>query len=178
MRRVEILPNGCWRFTGKLMPEGYGRISVGGTRLMLAHRLSFEHFRGITIPDGLPLDHKCHDPKTCPGGKTCPHRACCNPDHLEISSPQENASADRSCPVPRWVILKAHAASVAKAESRTHCKYGHPFTEDNIYRNKRRGTQGIQRKCLKCCRDRARVDSQMRRDAAKNRLALQITGKA
>jgi len=89
--KVNVLPNGCWQWTGNLDDQGYGRHGP-----LLAHRLSHETFKG-PIPEGVILDHSCHDPKTCAGGITCPHRACINPDHADHSSRAENTSRERSC---------------------------------------------------------------------------------
>lgn len=68
----------CWHWTGSLHTNGYGCHAQGQ-----AHRVVYEEVVG-PIPDGLDLDHVCHnvDP-TCPGGHECMHRRCVNPDHLE-----------------------------------------------------------------------------------------------
>lgn len=81
-------PAGCWRWTASGV-HGYGQFSVAGA-LILAHRYSWELLRA-PIPAGLTLDHLCHTNSTdCPGGKSCPHRACVNPDHLEPVTMYEN----------------------------------------------------------------------------------------
>ena len=61
------------------------------------------------IPDGLHLDHLCRV------------RDCCNPDHLEAVTLTENSYA-RS----RWV-----GNGLPRT---THCRRGHKWTEENIYR--------------------------------------------
>lgn len=59
------------------------------------------------IPDGMPLDHKCHtDDKLCAGGPTCPHRPCVNPDHGEPVTDLEN--------VHRGVLTKASELDIAR----------------------------------------------------------------
>lgn len=85
----EIFDSGCWRWTNVRADEdGYGRYWVDGSKVP-AHRYSYERTYG-PIPDGVHIDHLCHDPKTCRGGKTCPHRACVNPEHLAIATHAAN----------------------------------------------------------------------------------------
>jgi hypothetical protein len=76
--------NACWLWTGTIDKDGYGR---GGAKQ--AHRLSYEFFVG-QIPDGLQIDHTCHDPTVCRGGSWCSHRSCVNPAHLEPVTHGEN----------------------------------------------------------------------------------------
>jgi HNH endonuclease len=86
-------PDGCWIWTGSRMSNGYGRVHANGARVG-AHRYVFELFRG-PIPRGLELDHRCHDPATCSGGPTCPHRPCVNPWHLEPVDRRRNNAPER-----------------------------------------------------------------------------------
>ena len=93
MKRVRVDDaTGCWLWTGALQPSGYGAFSVtavNGRRR--AHRWSYEYHRG-PVPEGLTIDHLCHDRRTCHGGPSCLHRRCVNPAHLEPVTPQENSA--------------------------------------------------------------------------------------
>lgn len=61
---------------GGSLSDGYGQLWHGGKKWM-AHRWSYEHFVG-PIPDGSQIDHLCRN------------RKCCNPEHLEPISHDEN----------------------------------------------------------------------------------------
>lgn len=78
--RVRISAWGCWIWTLKTHPNGYGNASdLGATKRkkVRAHRLSYEAFVG-PIPDDLTIDHLC-------GIKTC-----VNPAHLDVCTASEN----------------------------------------------------------------------------------------
>ena len=68
----------CWLWTGYITQARYGQFSINHTTSILSHRQSWL-FAGNTIPDGHLIRHKCRS------------RNCCNPEHLETGTPQQNA---------------------------------------------------------------------------------------
>jgi hypothetical protein len=121
-------PGGCWIWTASTTGAGYGQFYAGpkgdgSKRPALAHRVAYALEVG-PIPDGKQLDHTCHNrDASCPGGRSCLHRRCVRPNHLE--------------PVPqRTNLLRGKGPSAVNAR-KTHCPQGHPydllntsFTED------------------------------------------------
>ena len=75
---------GCWIWIGHVEEGGYGRFyftdSTGVPGTLAGHRAVWEEVRG-PIPDGMVLDHK-----------VCANKLCCNPDHLEIVTLEENTA--------------------------------------------------------------------------------------
>jgi hypothetical protein len=107
----------CWLWEGCIQ-QGYGRVrgSLGG-RVEQAHRVAYELEVG-PIPDGLDLDHTCHNDTECPGGFSCLHRRCVNPAHLEPVTRVEN-------------VYRSHVSPGGVNARKTHCIHGHPFDEAN-----------------------------------------------
>lgn len=103
----------CWSWTGAKCSEGYGRIQVEmgrrQGRIGITHRVAYELLVGA-IPAGAHLDHLCRN------------RACVNPEHLEPVDCRTN-------------VLRGSGLSAVNA-SKTHCKRGHEFTEDNTRRDR------------------------------------------
>lgn len=92
------------------------------------------------IPDGMHIDHVCHDPETCTAGDQCPHRRCVNPHHI-------------ACVPQKANVLRSNGPSARNAE-KTHCKRGHEFTPENTHMvNLKRGQA---RRCRTCHVERQR----------------------
>jgi HNH endonuclease len=110
MDKVSSEPNsGCWLWTGATTVHGYGHVNIGvGRGHIRAHRATYEALVG-PIPEGMELDHLCRNP------------ACCNPKHLEPVTHAENVNRGR-------------AGALHPMRFRTHCKFGHPMTSENVYR--------------------------------------------
>jgi hypothetical protein len=111
-----ILTNGCWEFTGYVLPNGYGQLG----RNTPAHRLAWEVANGRPVPGGLVVDHQCHNfDALCFADNLCRHRRCVNPAHLEA--------------VPQRINIvrgKGFAGLNAAVEC---CPQGHPYDEVNTY---------------------------------------------
>lgn len=139
-------PLACWPWPGGQNGDGYGQLTENYTNYR-AHKYFYERIVG-PVPEGLVLDHTCHDPISCAGGKKCPHRACCNPKHM--------------VPVTNQVNLLRGNTSAAENAAKTHCVNGHEFTEENTF--KRRGA----RECRECMRVRAREQARKKKEQVGN----------
>jgi hypothetical protein len=119
-------PGECWPWLGQKDEKGYGQVRESNrrSRSLMAHRVVYELLVGL-IPEGLTLDHLCRV------------RHCVNPAHLEPVTNREN-------------ILRGDGPAARHARQ-THCKYGHPFDEQNtLHRRNGRG-----RSCRTCQRERS-----------------------
>jgi hypothetical protein len=123
--KVQAGGSGCRPWTGaRHASTGYGVWFVNG-RPRAAHRVIYELFVQPIPPDPedgprLGLDHLCHGwDESCPGGR-CPHRLCCNPEHLELVTLAMN-------------VLRGRSVAAQNAR-KTHCDRGHPFNAANTYR--------------------------------------------
>lgn len=113
------------RITGCWEWQGWKHAGYGylwhGQKNRRAHRIAYELLVG-PIPEGLVIDHLCRN------------RGCVNPMHLELVTNAEN-------------LLR----SPYFAENRTHCRYGHELTADNlrIYTNTKGYRLFLCRACAK-----------------------------
>jgi hypothetical protein len=99
-----IQENGCWLWTGRFDRLGYGGLHCQ-KRYWVAHRATYTVLKG-EIGEGLELDHLCRN------------RACVNPDHLEPVTHTEN--------------VRRGASPFVELRHRTTCKWGHPFSGENL----------------------------------------------
>ena len=138
-------PDDCWQWKASLRPDGYGQVGTGSrlrgdARPQPAHQVVWELTYG-PIPQGLDVDHACHNADlSCPGGP-CAHRACVNPGHLRLTTRAVN-------------VMSGHGFGPTNA-ARTHCEHGHELTEANSYHRKGR----VWRECRRC---RADVEARRR----------------
>ena len=116
---VSLSENGCWTWKGGIS-NGYAHFWLDG-KTVKAYHFSLEYFRGIIIPMELQPDHLCRN------------KACVNPWHLEIVTPQENVR--RALP--------------NNQDLKTHCPRGHPYDQENTYHRPDRP----QRNCKICKRE-------------------------
>lgn len=116
VKRISIDRAGCWIWSNTT-PQNYARLLIWG-KAMLVHRLSYMLASG-PIPEGFQIDHLCKV------------RSCCNPQHLEATTPSLN---------------NARSDSLSGENTRkTHCKRGHPLSGENL-----RYTVRNERQCRKC----------------------------
>ena len=103
---IHISSRGCWEWQGMKDRDGYGTMWIsdsGKKKIRFTHRMSYEaHVE--PIPNDLEIDHLCLN------------KACCNPEHLEVVTTQENT---------RRRDL-AH-------EYDKYCRNGHARTSENTY---------------------------------------------
>lgn len=124
-----LIGDGCWEFRASPDRKGYRRFRGDCGRMVSVHRFTYELLIG-PIPEGLTLDHLCRN------------TGCCNPKHLEPVTASENTKRGTA---GEWIAAK------------THCPFGHEYTEENIYNYKGK------RHCRECRRRRIRERDAKRR---------------
>lgn len=94
LSKISREESGCWRWTGDLNANGYGRFWKD-RRFMLAHRYVYAMFKGIPARS-LTIDHLCN------------RRNCVNPEHLEETTQEENWRRSPNVTANRKVCRKGH----------------------------------------------------------------------
>lgn len=121
--------DGCWVWSGGVTRQGYGKFSPRAGETWSAHKYAWM-LTGNSVPDGLQLDHCCHEPNKCVGGPACVHRRRVNPSHLETTTPRINTLRGNS--------------PAAKNAQKTHCPRGHELSGENLYIEPK-GSRGCKR---------------------------------
>jgi len=131
----------------KIDLHGYGSIGVYADGQQVrgrVHRVVYAHHHGLDMDDlrGLVVDHLCGV------------RACCNPNHLEAISQQENQArrgqAVTSCPAGH--LYTSETLPKSRRKNCTLCRinkthvpaFGHEFVADPTNPSSKR------RRCLVC----------------------------
>ena len=133
--------DGCWEWTAYLNKQGYGRYGIG-SNVYRAHRLAFEEAYG-PIPEGMFVCHKCDNP------------SCVRPDHLFLGTNSDN-------------LKDCSAKGRHPNANKTHCPYGHPYTEDNVYHFLHHN--GSKRRMCRTCRRENNRAIALKKKAALNQL--------
>lgn len=139
-----IDPDGCWRWTAGKTGSGYGAFYPTEQQVG-AHVWSYRTFAG-PIAEGMAVDHLCHTKDVaCQGGDTCPHRACVNPVHLELTTLGDN-------------VLRSAVSRAGANKRKTHCIRNHPLSGDNLVEtvNSRNPSLPPYRSCRTCNNERRR----------------------
>lgn len=123
------LPTPCWIWQGAPRNhEGYGQFHFAG-RNHAPHTIVLMLLQGIEGSREVFADHLCRV------------RMCCNPDHLRLVTPRENA-------------LENNASPMATNAKKTCCPKGHPYSDDNLAIVRRPNPKGSSlttgRICLTC----------------------------
>lgn len=125
--------DGCWRWKGTHIWNGYGRFGVGGAHV-LVHRFAYEQAFG-PIPEGMWVLHRCDV------------RDCVRPDHLFLGTVIDNVHD-----------MMAKGRRVDGQRRKTECIRGHAYTPENTARN-----PNGNRYCRTCANARAMLSHHRQR---------------
>lgn len=124
---IDTSGDGCHPWTRGTDSKGYGQIAYQG-RQRLVTRLVMELGLGRVLSPAEWVLHTCDNP------------ICCRRDHLYLGDARQNAQ-DRKARGRHWRD---------RTPPKTHCKWGHEYTDANVYMTK------TGRSCLTCRQIRAR----------------------
>lgn len=97
--------SGCWEWQGYRDPNGYGRLNIRQPKKTyvpkLAHRISWELFRGAISPE----QHVCHK---------CDNPSCVNPEHLFLGDAAINCEDKIAKGRMRFGVSRGEAHGCAK----------------------------------------------------------------
>jgi HNH endonuclease len=148
--------SGCWVWQGfkwdfrnqKPGQPGYGGTNYRGQNVRI-HRKMLELELGRPLG---PKMHACH---------TCDNPPCCNPAHLYEATNQQNH-------------IDGGKRKRMQGQTKTHCKYGHEFTDENTYWAPRKAVNGVVGK-VRSCKECNRIRLRRPENLAKGRMQLRRT---
>ena len=85
----------CWLWQGPVRQDGYGLFCFKRKRYR-AHRASWNLATELEIPEGMQINHRCHEPR------------CVNPAHLYCGSQLQNVHDMMEANRGVWVTGEAH----------------------------------------------------------------------
>lgn len=135
--RYTVMPSGCWRWNAAQQGCGYGTYKDDSGRQLPAHLFAYREIVG-PVAHGLHLDHLCRN------------RICVNPAHLQPVTIREN-------------LLRSPITMASMNAHKTHCKYGHPLSGDNLRIRKDGG-----RACAMCYRMKSYPSLRKRKPKARS----------
>jgi len=123
--KVDVgLEDQCWNWLAARDQKGYGNFTCAPYKTRKAHLFSWTLHFG-SIPAGLQVDHRCNN------------TSCVNPNHLQLLTGIKNNERSNS------------ASAINKRK--THCKFWHPFDDENTIIKRGR------RYCIACEKERGRI---------------------
>src|ERR1700693_4588209 len=106
MRKVKVLPDGCWFWLAAKDKNGYGRFSIVTGKSLTANYAAWVLFRG-QLASGLETDHLCRN------------HSCVNPSRLEAVTHKVN-------------VLRGMSPCAINAR-KERCIRGHKLEPPNVY---------------------------------------------